>query len=840
MYDVIVDAANGDVLRRASLTDADTNNEATIFPAWPGRPTASVDLTPYLDEAEVPDLGLAGPNVWAWADLTDDDYPFDDHGDPLPDQIIHRDDTTGFVFPFTQFTQTDNPDGHCETADKWCTWDGTGVPGPPPITTWEANRQSAVTNMFWLVNVFHDHLADDPGIDFHGFEGDADRIWANGLDGASTGPDMLHVDNANMATLPAGRGALMQMYLATSIGSYEQRDVDYDFDPLTIWHEYTHGLSNRLITDADGFGALDAQQSGSMGEGWSDWYALDLAVNPPADYPTEAGPQIVVDTGAPGEVNLGAYTDPAVGMTRTESIDCPVDVTAAWCPEGGYTYADYGKVIGFPEVHADGEIWAQTLWDLREAVGSSVARDLITNGMRLTTPNPSFLDARNGILAAAAGNSALQTQIWTVFAHRGMGFFAGAASGGDVTPVADFSTPPAGATDGTLIGVVTDTDTGALIAGAKVEFGGHAAAVSQTSPFSVTTNAVGIYTMTIPPGSYPKLTVSSPGYDSVTLASPVTVTSGSTTVQNQTIRRDWASLSGGSAITESDPLDLCGPQFAIDGDRSTGWSASRGTSSTRTLVFTLPQAIDIAQIGIDPTEVCGDDASAAAGHVRVSTSSGGDYTVALDTTFTGTDRNTLKLNSPTGGASGVTKVKLELLSPQSTGGSGAAWIDIRELEIYGAPASSGGGGGGGGTPTTPTTPTEPAPAPTPAPVPTTPPASTPPMTTSAEPTIATPSRTGRHGAVTVRAECARRCTITATLTGNRALRKRLGARGARVARSVLRAAAGEHRVKVSLTRKQRKKLRRAGIHRVTLRLVVHVRQANGDTASRTRRVTIRV
>jgi hypothetical protein len=94
--------------------------------------------------------------------------------------------------------------------------------------------------------------------------------------------------------------------------------------------------------------------------------------------------------------------------------------------------------------------------------------------------------------------------------------------------------------------------------------------------------------------------------------------------------------------------------------------------------------------------------------------------------------------------------------------------------------------------------------------------------------------------VTVKADCARRCTITATLTGNRALRKLLGVRGSRLARSVRRAAAGEHRVKVGLTRKQRKTLRRAGKHRVRLRLVVHVRQANGDTASRTRRVTIRL
>ena len=43
-------------------------------------------------------------------------------------------------------------------------------------------------------------------------------------------------------------------------------------------------------------------------------------------------------------------------------------------PAGGYTYASFGKINGSPEVHADGEIWAQTLWQLRTAVGAPVAR----------------------------------------------------------------------------------------------------------------------------------------------------------------------------------------------------------------------------------------------------------------------------------------------------------------------------------------------------------------------------------------------------------------------------------------------------------------------------------
>ena len=67
---------------------------------------------------------------------------------------------------------------------------------------------------------------------------------------------------------------------------------------------------------------------------------------------------------------------------------------------GGYTYGDFGRIAGSAEVHDDGEIWAQTLWDLRTALGSEKARALVTTGMALLPPEPSFLDARNGILLA--------------------------------------------------------------------------------------------------------------------------------------------------------------------------------------------------------------------------------------------------------------------------------------------------------------------------------------------------------------------------------------------------------------------------------------------------------
>ena len=80
-----------------------------------------------------------------------------------------------------------------------------------------------------------------------------------------------------------------------------------------------------------------------------------------------------------------------------------------------------------PEVHADGEIWGQTLWSLRDKVGSRVSLSLVTRAMELAPYNPSFLDMRNALLVADTAHlqGSYHQKIWSTFASRGMGFFAG-------------------------------------------------------------------------------------------------------------------------------------------------------------------------------------------------------------------------------------------------------------------------------------------------------------------------------------------------------------------------------------------------------------------------------
>ena len=220
-------------------------------------------------------------------------------------------------------------------------------------------------------------------------------------------PNVDHVNNANMFTPPDGSAPRMQMYLFTSIsGSFASDptpDVNGGDDASVVYHEYTHGLSSRLITYADGWSALDAFQSAAMGEGWSDWYAMDYLV----------AKGYAPNTAANGEVTLDRYVGNGKHTLRTEGLDCPLTPKNTACPggsatgsAGGYTLGDMGRVCSCgPEVHADGEIWAQTLWDLRTAVGVSDSRFLVTEAMRLSPTNPSFLEMRDAILAGQPGRS---------------------------------------------------------------------------------------------------------------------------------------------------------------------------------------------------------------------------------------------------------------------------------------------------------------------------------------------------------------------------------------------------------------------------------------------------
>ena len=645
---------------------------------------------------------LSGNNSHAYSDVNDDNIP--NPSEEVHPKSGHQWDYKLRPFDLKHVSFCGNP--------YPCTWN------PNKPFSWRTNRAQNTTQVFFFVNKWHDHLRGAP-IGFTEAAGNFQAINSSGNgkggdpvdtqteDGANTDsglPDGQHIDNANMDTPPDGQSPRMQMYLQHEpFTSYPDGDpfapTDVGDEADTVYHEYTHGLSNRLVIDATGNSTLGNVQAGAMGEAWSDWYAMDYLV--------AAGFQKDV----PDKTNIIIFQFDGAGtaLDRTEPIDCKVGVPSHLCRGGatgrhdGYSYVDYSKVRGIPEVHSDGEIWAQTLWDLRDRVGSKVAESLVTRAMELSPTNPSFLDERNAILMAdtVVFGRKYEHAIWRVFAHRGMGYYAGSIGGDDSSPGADFHLPPGNVKLGYVHGTITDKDSGLPVRNASVTLafqGGR----GFMNPSDVT-GPHGRYSIgPVPVGHYRKLFVLKNGYNPATRGVTV-VQSG--TQRDVQIERDWAALTGGAQITDFNGPDYspaCGPEGAIDQSQGSGWGSTTGDDDgdptnnfvPKHIVVKLPKAVDITRFAVDPSATCGDGLSASTRGFTIETSpTGSVWTQVASGAFTNADDGQLNEVDPTVATTGVQYVRFTITSNQTPsfatncpGGafSGCSYTDLTELEVFGA------------------------------------------------------------------------------------------------------------------------------------------------------------
>jgi hypothetical protein len=683
VYSSLVDADGGAVLRRANKVEDAQGRVHDYYPGAAAGGTASLRAFPADWVGD--DDRLEGPYAHVFLDYDDDDEV--DAGGTFGAENTPSNGIDTWDYSFTPFTAAQSFCAPTFTSVcSWDSWDNGPFPQPPG---WDANKRQNSVQVFYFVNNFHDWL-EQPPIGFNAasgnFEG-PDKVVAHANDGANTGvpgvfleehmPDPAHVNNANMFTPPDGVPPRMQMFLFTSFGPGDPTpDTNAGDDAAVVYHEYVHGLSNRLVAGSDGWGALDAHHSGAMGEGWSDWYAMDYLVE--RDF--------APDTVTVGEVTLDRYLGNGEPTIRTEGLDCPVAPTSTDCPgghdtgaDGGYTLGDMARVADGAQVHADGEIWAQTLWDLRDALGGATARELITQAMRVSPDNPSFLDMRNAILQAdqAVSGGAAETAIWQVFADRGMGYFADVQDANDTTPVESFATPPdPGDGVGSLSGKVTDAVTGHPISGALVEF-------PLLGDLSGTTDAFGQYAITdIPAGAYPRIVTTRNTYSGAR-AENVQIAADTPHVLDVQLRRNWASFGGGGRIHAATGPDFtadgCGPRHAIDQSLLSGWSSLAGAA--RSITVRLPAYVDVNGVAIDPGAVCGDpDTASLKGYkVEVSpTGASGTWIVAKTGAFTLADAHRLHSFTVTK-RRGIRYVRLTMTSNQGH----PDFVDAAEFEVYG-------------------------------------------------------------------------------------------------------------------------------------------------------------
>lgn len=290
---------------------------------------------------------------------------------------------------------------------------------------------AAVTQLFYLTNVYHDRLYalgfDEPAGNFQtdnfGLGGvDLDPVQADAQDDALSG---FSFNNANFGTGGNdGSSARMQMYLWND----PSPDVDGDLDADVVFHELSHGLSIRLLE-----GAVFGGQSGGMGEGWGDYFGISLNAEPTDDPDGNYAMGAYATTGYLGTVDNYYYgirrypysTDKSVSPLTYRDTDPDQLVLPPGIPYNPTVSNPFGA-----SVHRQGEIWCNALVACRSELWADLgfaANDLlmglVVDGMKLSPDYPSMLEARDAILQAdlISNGGADLTNLWEGFAFRGMG-----------------------------------------------------------------------------------------------------------------------------------------------------------------------------------------------------------------------------------------------------------------------------------------------------------------------------------------------------------------------------------------------------------------------------------
>ena len=290
--------------------------------------------------------------------------------------------------------------------------------------------EQKIVNIFYFCNYMHDFFY------LLGFNEDAGNFQRRTLNGGGLPGDPVRArahpgtvnGTANMRTFPDGQMPEMNMGLVASTGRHTAFDAD------VVFHEYVHGVTNRLVGGRMNAFALQQPQSAGEGEGWGDYFALTIQ-------------------------NFGKPSERVV--------------TGNWVtnnPRGirGFPYdenfPDHFGHIGrgrYTQVHDIGEIWCATLMHMNRRIGAEVGSperghqigwQIVVDSLKLMPANPSFLDARDATLRAlddlhtggklsAPEHTAARRGAWTAFARFGMGPNANSVGASLEPTTPDFSLP---------------------------------------------------------------------------------------------------------------------------------------------------------------------------------------------------------------------------------------------------------------------------------------------------------------------------------------------------------------------------------------------------------------
>jgi extracellular elastinolytic metalloproteinase len=575
-YTTWVDARDGSILVREDIVDHDSDNpQWDVFPNSPRTDYSSRDTRKTFcwtwqrgcDEAV---SGPASPQAWdvdpatgASTNTTSGNNSFAVHN------WLSND-------PFTVGTELATPS---PTRDYTYPWTNQWYASKCSPTVFDSPARNDIdaarANLFVQHNRMHDwsyllgFTEATWNMEKDGNDPEQGNAQAGGISGGP--PDFAARNNANQITPPDGEAPITNMYLWQPIaGAFYGACADGDYDMSVIGHEYTHAITNRMIAGPNA--GLSSPQG--MSESWSDLLAVE--------YLAEHG---YAPKGERG-FTVGEYvtSDPVAGIRNYNMSNNRLN----------YSSVDY-DFVGL-QVHASGEVWSATNYDIRSAFikrygyGSPALQKACATGKKAVTSCPgnrrwiqlvfdSFLlmansansqvDARDALIGAdlVRFGGANQDILWNAFAKRGLGEGAVSLGAGDANPTPSFSSAYANEAAVTFRPI---DENGKPVVGAKLFVGDYqarAVAVADTDPATALPDTVNLV-----PGSY-TFVAQAPGHGHARV-SPAYFKSGAKKLYVK-LPRNVASATSGATAT-GDGINLA---RLVDDDEATNW-ASLGSAVT--------------------------------------------------------------------------------------------------------------------------------------------------------------------------------------------------------------------------------------------------------------------
>ncbi|MET0625330.1 MAG: M36 family metallopeptidase [Pyrinomonadaceae bacterium] len=293
------------------------------------------------------------------------------------------------------------------------------------------NLQNSLVGMFFHVNWLHDRWYE-AGFDEASGNAQKTNFGRGGVGGdpiIAEGNDGEETDNANMDTPADGASPRMQMFEFRGPETVPLPSRTSNHEALITFHEMGHYIAERLVGNGSG---LENPQGRALNEGWGDFFAVCMTSQP-------------TDNFARGIFAAGGWTDISRNFKENYYFSIRRYPYSADMTKNPLTFKHISSNVVLPtgipinsihpspdnaEFHNAGEVWCAALWEIfvslvaKHGHAEAERRMLayVIGGLKLTPPQPTFIEARDGVVSAVSAMAPGDvSEARAGFAKRGMG-----------------------------------------------------------------------------------------------------------------------------------------------------------------------------------------------------------------------------------------------------------------------------------------------------------------------------------------------------------------------------------------------------------------------------------